>query len=83
MYFTLHCCQIGEPVPEVTWYKGKKPVKKTKDKRIKTEFDKKSKVAKLEIKEAVIEDSGEYVVKLANEVSTTAEFQQTLPEMLN
>ena len=55
-------------MPEVTWYKGKKPIKKSKDKRVKSVFDQKANVAKLVITEAVAEDSGEYTVKLSNEV---------------
>jgi Immunoglobulin I-set domain len=57
----------GEPLPEVTWFKGKKHVKKSK--RVKTDINEKTGECLLEISNATVEDSGEYTVRLVNEVS--------------
>ena len=57
----------GEPLPEATWYKGKKPVKKSK--RVKTAMSSETGICQLEIREATVEDSGEYAVKLTNQAS--------------
>ena len=70
---SLICCfdSTGEPTPEMSWYKGKKHIKSSKkDKRIKISFDEANKLSKLQISEAVIEDSGEYTIKIGNEVSS-------------
>jgi Immunoglobulin I-set domain len=59
---------LGEPLPEATWFKGKKPVKKSK--RIKQELNAETKTCQLEILSATVEDSGEYTVQLTNEASS-------------
>jgi len=57
----------GEPVPEVSWYKNKKKLKKSK--RTKMEAEAETGVCTLEISEATADDSGEYTVQLDNDVS--------------
>ena len=57
----------GEPTPEVSWYKDKKKLKKSKKTQMKTEAE--TGVCTLEISEATTDDSGEYTVELANDVS--------------
>jgi len=56
----------GEPVPEATWYKNKKKIKKSK--RTKMAVEAETGVCTLEISEATTDDSGEYSVQLSNEV---------------
>jgi len=57
----------GDPVPEVSWYKNKKKLKKSK--RTKIETNAETGVCTLEIRETKADDSGEYTVELANDVS--------------
>lgn len=57
---------IGEPLPEVTWFKGKKHLKKSK--RVKSDVNEKTREYTLEISNATAEDSGEYTVCIVNEV---------------
>ena len=61
------CDVTGEPTPEVSWYKDKKKLKKSKKTQMKTEAE--TGVCTLEISEATTDDSGEYTVELANDVS--------------
>jgi len=53
-------------VPEVSWYKNKKKLKKSK--RTKIEREEESGVCTLEIREATVDDSGQYTVQLDNNV---------------
>jgi len=69
---------LGEPLPDATWFKGKKPVKKSK--RIKQEVNAETKICQLEIMNATVEDSGEYTVQLTNQVSS---FKLLWPISLN
>lgn len=53
-------------MPEVSWYKNKKKLKKSK--RTKMEMQAETGVCSLEISEATADDSGEYAVEISNEV---------------
>jgi len=71
----------GEPTPEVSWYKDKKKVEKSK--RTKMEMKEDIGVCTLEISDATTEDSGEYTVQLSNEVIHTHSLSPySLSEML-
>ena len=52
-------------MPEVSWYKNKKKLKKSK----RTKMEAETGVCTLEISEATTDDSGEYTVQLDNDVS--------------
>jgi len=56
----------GEPVPEVTWFKNKKKLKKSKRTKMSTQAE--TGVCTLEISEATVDDSGEYTAQLDNNV---------------
>ena len=58
---------IGDPEPDVLWFRGDKEVKPKKhDKRIKMDWDMKTDLYTLTIKEAVKDDAGDYTVKAVN-----------------
>ena len=59
---------LGEPEPEVKWYKGDKQIKpKKKDKRVKTDWDLNEDIYLLEILDCTVEDAAEYTVKATND----------------
>ena len=66
---------IGDPQPEVTWYKGSKKLKPKKlDRRIKIHWDIATDLYTLEINECTLDDADDYTVRAANkhgEVSIT------------
>jgi len=65
------CCMTGSPVPEVSWHKDKKKLKKSKRTKMETQVE--TGVCTLEISDATVKDSGEYTVQLSNEVIITAD----------
>ena len=67
---TVTCKVAGNPKPEVTWFKNKQAIKKSKDFAI--EFN--GEVAKLTINDAYPEDTGDYTCEVWNELG-----QQTAP----
>lgn len=58
----LDCVIIGQPEPEVIWYHNNRPVKESQDVRLLFQGDRCS----LLIKEAYLEDAGEYKVAAIN-----------------
>jgi len=68
---------LGEPVPEVTWFKNKKKLKKSKRTKMWTQAE--TGVCTLEISDATAEDSGQYTVQLDNEVRLVTLPYLTLP----
>ncbi|CAI6344104.1 unnamed protein product [Macrosiphum euphorbiae] len=66
----LKCIIVGQPEPEVIWYRDGRPVKESKDIQLLFQGDQCS----LVIKEAFIEDAGEYkvvAINSAGEASST------------
>ena len=75
----MTCKVVGQPKPEVTWSKNKKPLKKSKDFNIELNGD----VAKLTINDAYPEDTGDYTCEVWNELgSQTATFKITIKGLL-
>jgi len=64
-------------VPEVTWFKNKKKLKKSKRTKMWTQAE--TGVCTLEISDATAEDSGQYTVQLDNEVRLVTLPYLTLP----
>ena len=60
--------QLGTPDPDVTWYKNGKKVKSRKDPRIKANWDMKTDIYSLDVKDIISSDYGEYAVKVENEL---------------
>jgi len=61
----------GEPKPDVKWYHGDERIKPKKgDKRIRTGYDSNNDLYVLQIESAIIEDSGQYTIKLVNELGS-------------
>lgn len=59
---------IGDPEPEVEWYKDGKVIKVKKyDSRVKTTWDMKTDTYTLEVKDSTAEDAGEYSIKAVND----------------
>ena len=59
---TIECKVKGSPEPKVTWYKGQKAVKSTRD--FKPKFD--GSIARLDILEVYPEDQAEYTCVARN-----------------
>jgi hypothetical protein len=73
----VSCKVIGTPKPEITWMKKNQPIKKSKD--FDMEFN--GEIAKLIIKDAYTEDTGDYSCEVWNELgSQTASFKITIKE---
>ena len=63
---------LGDPEPEVTWYKGEKKVKpRRSDKRVRTDWDLNDDTYFLEIKDATESDAGEYTCIASSDTGTT------------
>jgi hypothetical protein len=60
----VSCKVTGNPKPEVTWYKNKQPLQKSKD----FSMDFNGETAKLTINDAYVEDTGDYSCQIWNEV---------------
>ena len=74
---TVSCKVAGKPNPEVTWYKNKTVIKKSKDFSIELNGE----VAKLTINDAYVEDTTSYACELWNEAGqTSADFKVTIKE---
>ncbi|CAF0846330.1 unnamed protein product [Brachionus calyciflorus] len=74
---TVTCKVIGVPKPEITWYKNKQVIRKSKD--LNMEFN--GETAKLTINDAYTEDSGDYSCEVWNEISSqTSSFKITIKE---
>ena len=65
---------LGEPEPDVSWYKGSKKLKSKKpDKRVKIDYDLKEDINTLTISDATTDDSGEYIIEATSAAGTTSE----------
>jgi hypothetical protein len=74
---TVTCKVTGTPKPEVTWFKSKKTITKSKDFAL--EFN--GEIAKLTINDAHVEDAGDYTCEVWNEKGQqTAPFKLTIKE---
>lgn len=74
---TVTCKVAGNPKPEITWFKNKQAIRKSKD--FVTEFN--GEIAKLTINDAYTEDTGDYSCEVWNEAgSQSSAFKITIKE---
>ena len=63
----------GDPDPDVTWYKDGKQLKPRKwDRRVKIDWDMKTDMQTLQIRDATEDDAGDYMVKATNDNGSTS-----------
>ena len=71
---SLNLITLGNPAPEVSWYKDKQKLKpKKKDQKLKIDYDLDQDMNILTINDATMEDSATYTIKAKNSVGSVSE----------